>query len=68
MMITPDRANTAAASGATSAPAASSTCAFAGVPFQTSSEVPARSRLSAIGSPMMPSPMKPTDVACFSYW
>ena len=60
-MTTSDRAKTAAVSGATSAPAASSARALASVRFHTSSGVSARSRFWAIGSPMTPSPMKPTE-------
>jgi len=57
---TPARANTSLGHEATCAPAARTAAVFPAVRFHTTSGVPARSRFSAMGSPMSPSPMKPT--------
>ncbi len=54
------RSKTSAGSAATSAPAADSGSQRPGVRFQTTSGVPARARLSAMGCPMTPRPTKPT--------
>ena len=54
------RSNTSATDPATAAPADRDGSVFATVRFQTTSFVPARSRLAAIGSPISPSPRNPT--------
>src|SRR5215469_6771907 len=53
-------ANTSADSRATSAPAAARISALARVRFHTRSRVPALTSVSAMASPMVPRPMKPT--------
>ncbi|CAM5451285.1 hypothetical protein SGLAM104S_10600 [Streptomyces glaucescens] len=57
------RANTSAASVATSAPAARSGWARSGVRFQTTSGVPADASRRAMGPPITPRPMNPTCTA-----
>jgi hypothetical protein len=59
-MMVPVRAKTSSAERATAAPASLSAWALAAVRFQTTRGVPAFARLSAIGSPIAPSPTKPT--------
>jgi hypothetical protein len=56
------RAKTPAGLGATSAPAAAGGAVAAAVRFHTTSGVPARARLSAIGPPMIPRPRNPTVI------
>src|SRR5215469_1406689 len=56
-------ANTSADSRATSAPAAARISALARVRFHTRSRVPALTSVSAMASPMVPRPMKPTGHA-----
>src|SRR5438105_11823935 len=62
-MMTSQRAKTSAGSFATLAPALARMADLAGVRFQTRSGVPALTRLSAIGSPIAPTPMNPTGAA-----
>src|SRR5215468_281563 len=56
-------ANTSADSRPTSAPATARIPALARVRFHTRSRVPALTSVSAIASPMVPRPMKPTGYA-----
>src|SRR5215218_6761458 len=57
------RLNTSAGLAATLAPAARSGSLLSGERFQTTSAVPIRARLSAMGCPMTPRPMKPASIA-----
>ena len=61
-MVISTSTSAAAAAGevATSAPSAASSSVLAGVRFQTRTRIPARSRLRAIGAPMVPVPSTAT--------
>src|SRR5437868_7987096 len=58
-ITTSQRANTSAGSFATTAPAFARTADLDGVRFQTTSELPAFARFSAMDSPIVPRPMNP---------
>jgi len=64
-MTTSHCLKTSADAPATRAPAAASGAHFAGERFQTRSGAPAFTRLSAMGSPIAPRPMKPSGAAGF---